>query len=125
MKVTVKFLQAVGRIPAPSDEFNIRFWHEHYQPDSKDLFSDATFCKIETNGYVIAIASARCSRKDRFVKSVGRRIALARAMAKGGFSMDECRQIYEQYLNTVKRQQASEEWRGFWSDYIIETMTWD
>jgi hypothetical protein len=63
--------------------------------------------ELEPNGLGIQ-GHAACSPKDRFVYEIGRKIALTRALRKSGWSKDQRRQFWKQYLDRGKKKEESE-----------------
>lgn len=60
-------------------EYKVKFHHEYFRFVVK--FRGCTVCKIYKNGKVYSTGTAYCSRLEpNFVKSIGRKIALARAL---------------------------------------------
>lgn len=63
-------------------------------------YKGVTHCVVEKDGEVISEASAFCSSLDKFEKSKGRKLALARAIK--GFEKETRTVIWDLYRSTVK-----------------------
>ena len=59
-----------------------------------------TTCFIKNNGEIIATGHSVLSPKEpRFVKEVGRKLSLRRALQEGNFSKEERTVIWQRYFN--------------------------
>lgn len=64
-------------------------------------FKGMTECIIEKDKNEVAIGVACCSLSDRYVKSVGRKVALARAIEE--FDKDFRKAVWEAYIKETSR----------------------
>lgn len=60
-----------------------------------------TTCFVNV-GNKVSTGIAQCSIKDNFSRKIGRKIALKRALDDSGMSKDERKEVWTDYLNTLK-----------------------
>lgn len=72
-----------------------------YYPPKKDGI--LTLCRITTlNKNRLCIGDALCCPQDQFIKDIGRKISLARAMSNFALDKQERTQIWKDYFNRKK-----------------------
>lgn len=67
------------------------------------LFNRVVDCEIYEDGELVALGTAQCSKQDQFVKAVGRKIALTRALKDGMFNKEYRTLIWNKYWSLVKK----------------------
>lgn len=87
---------------ATIDDENYQINWRHYHIDMEH-FSGATACNIDLldkTGSSIRnkFGTALCSVKDQYNNNTGRKVSLARALAKSGFSKKQKKQVWDAYF---------------------------
>jgi len=77
-----------------------KIWFKHTMLDGA-RYKALTTCWVEGAGRPWPGGQALCVAGDQFKKSIGRKIALSRAIY--GFTRDERREIWKQYFDVVGR----------------------
>lgn len=84
-------------------ELGIRVQFQHrlkaHIVGSQEPYSITTCYLIDSEGINIGVGSAFCVPEDQFVKDVGRRISLTRALSDSGLDKEARRIIWATYLS--------------------------
>jgi len=77
----------------PVGDLRIKFAY-----DPPEVKRRRTLCRIHDASGVLGSGLTKCSRNDQFVKSTGRKLALARAMQDARLDREARRLLWAQYL---------------------------
>jgi len=75
-------------------ELNIRLWFSYPKNSAVTMCHLVVNNEIQHNGYAL------CTDKH-FVKEVGRKLSLRRALELSGFDRDKRRQVWSSYFNRI------------------------